>query len=67
MNFVTFNINRRERTGRTEVLASPATNAAGLVDSRNSWRFLVIGVGRNHLDGSYRTVLGTVATVHTVC
>lgn len=62
MNFVTFYIDGREWTAWAKVLTSTTTDATLLVDDwnlRTAWVFLVY---RNHLDGTSRTVAGTVAT-----
>ena len=66
MLFVTFDVDSREGTRRTQIFAGSAANAAGLVDGRDVGRLLVVRIAGNHLDGSHRTVACTVATLHTV-
>ena len=66
MHFVSFNVDGREGTCRTQVLAGATAYAAGLVDGGDVGRRLVVGVGGYHLDGTLRTVACTVAARHTV-
>jgi hypothetical protein len=66
MLFVTFDVDGREGTRRTQILAGSTANAAGFVDGRDIGRLLVIRIARNHLNGSHRTVACTVATLHTI-
>ena len=66
MYFVTFDVDGREGTRRTDVLTGSAANAGSLVDSRNHGRFLIILVKGHHLDGTSGTVTGTVAALHLI-
>ena len=64
--FASFHIYGGERPGRAEVLASSASDAVILIDGRNLRRFLIIWVAGNHLDGSSRTMSGTVTAFNTI-
>lgn len=65
MNFVAFHINRAERSGRAEVLASTAADACLSVDDRNARS--IGSVGRfHHLNGAHRAVAGAVSAFDTI-
>lgn len=66
MHFIPFHVNRAERTCRTKVLASPATDATLHVDSRDLRRIGIACIRRYHLNGSRRAMPGTVAAFHTI-
>ena len=66
MHFVTFYIDGRIRTCRTQILTGTTADAACLVDSGNIRRFLVVWVAGYHLNGAYRTVACTVAAFYTI-
>ena len=66
MHFVTFDIDGREGSRRTDVLTGTTTNTGCLVDGRHHRRLLVILIKRHHLDSSSWTVTGTVAARHLV-
>ena len=61
-----FHIDRRERTGRTEVLTSTAADAHGLVDSRDAGAPLILWVEGHHLDGTRGAYAGTMAALHLI-
>lgn len=67
MHLVSFNVNRAERTSRTQVFARSATDATRLVDGRYFRRMLVVGVERHHCDCPGRTMACAIATLHAVC
>ena len=64
--FVPFYINGTERTCRTKILASPATDTTFHIHNRNLQRIRIICIGRNHRNRSRRTMPGTVATRHLI-
>ena len=66
MYFVSFDNDGREGTRRTDILTGAAADASLFVDGRHHGRLLVVLVEHHHLDGSRRTVAGTVATLHAV-
>ena len=66
MHFVTFDIDGREGSRRTDILTGTTTDTGSLIDSGHHRRLLIILVERHHLDSSCRTVTGTVATRHIV-
>ena len=66
MHLVSFYIDSRERTCGTQIFAGATAYAACIIDSRNVGRCLVVGVAGHHLNGTNRTMAGTVATLHTV-
>lgn len=66
MHFIPFHVNRAERTCRTKVLASPATDATLHIDSRDLRRIGIACIRRYHLNGSRRAMPGTVAAFHTI-
>lgn len=66
MHFIPFHVNRAERTCRTKVLASPATDTPLHIDGRNFERIGIARIRRYHLYGSCRTMAGAVATFHTI-
>ena len=65
MYFVSFHINRTERSGRAEVLTSATAYALVLVHGRHLhravWTFVVY-----HLDGSRRAMAGAIAATDAV-
>ena len=61
-----FHIDGAEGTGRTEVLASTATDTTLGVDNGYLHRMLVGSITGHHLDGSCRTMAGTIATIHPI-
>ena len=65
MHFITFNINRAERSGGAEVLAGAAADAFVFVHGRHLHRSVRTFVVY-HLDGSRRAMAGTVAAAHAV-
>ena len=67
MHLVSFNVNRAERTSRTQVFARSAAYATRLVDGRYFRRMLVIGVKRHHGYCPGGTMARTVAALHAVC
>ena len=67
MYFVSFDVDGRERTRRTNIFAGSTADTSGIVDGRNHWRFLVVLIEWNHLDSTRRTMAGTVAALHLVC
>ena len=67
MHLVSFDVNRAERTRRTQVFARSATYAACLVDGRYFQRMLVVGVERHHCDCPSGTMACAVAALHAVC
>ena len=66
MHFVTFDIDGAERTRRTEVFASSATDAAFGVDNGYLERTGVGSILRNHLDGACRAMAFAIAAGHAV-
>ena len=66
VNFMSLDIDGRERTGRTKVLAGATAYAPGLVDHGNHGREFVRFVELYHLDGTHRTMPFAVAAFHTV-
>ena len=65
VHFISFHINRAERSGRAEVLAGAAADAFVFVHGRHlhgSVRTFVV----YHLDGSCRAMAGAVAAAHAV-
>ena len=66
MNFVTFYIDSAERTRRTKVFASTATDTTFGIDYRYLQGLRIVGILRNHLDSTSRTVTGTVAALLTI-
>ena len=63
---MSFYINGREWTGRTNIFACTTTNACVFVDSGDARTWLVIGIRKYHLDGAGWTVTSTVATTYTI-
>lgn len=63
MYFVPLYVNGRQGTYRAQMLAGSAADAGLFVDSRDRGRQIIIRIGRQHLDGPYRTVAGAVATL----
>ena len=61
-----FHIDGTEGARRTEVLAGTATDATLGVDNGYPHRMLVSGITGHHLDGSRRTMAGTIATIHPI-
>jgi hypothetical protein len=61
VTIVSFYINGTERAGRAEVFTSSTTDATFGVDRRNSDGIGVFRIGRDHLDGTNRTVAGAIA------
>ena len=55
-----------EGSGRAEVLARTATDAAFNIYRRYFGRIGIVSLKRHHSDCAYRTVTGTVAALHTV-
>ena len=66
MHLMAFDKDGRERTGRTQILASATTDTAALVDSGNEGRLVVFLIQLHHLYRTYRTMAGTVATLHPI-
>ena len=66
MHFVPFDVDGAEGTRGTQILAGSTAYATTLVDGRDVGRLFVVGIGQYHLDGSYRTMTGTVVTTHPV-
>ena len=66
MHLMAFYIDGREGTRRTNILTGTAADTGRLVDSGNQGRLLIVLVERHHLDGSRRTVAGTVAALHLI-
>ena len=66
MSLMSLHIDSAEWTCRTKILTGAATDATFYIDNRNLRRFLIIGLGRNHLYRRYRTMTGTVPAVHTI-
>jgi hypothetical protein len=64
--FVTFDINCREGTCGTKILAGTATDAGSFIDSRNIGTQLVVRIERHHLNGSYGTVTSAVVALHAI-
>ena len=64
MYFIAFYIDSTEGSGRTEVLTGTATDALRLVDHGNIV-FFVTFIG-HHLNGTRRTMTGTVVTTHII-
>ena len=50
MHFVSFDVDGREGTGGTQILAGSAADATALVDGGDIGRLFVVGVARNHID-----------------
>ena len=67
MHFMSFYMNSRKGTHRTQILAGSTANAGVFVDSRNRGRQFVVRVRGNHLYGSRRTVACAVATLCLAC
>lgn len=65
MDLVALNIDGREGTSGTKVLARTTADTTALVDHRNLGTRL-IAIGTNHLDSTTRTMAGTVATRMTI-
>ena len=65
VHFISFHINRAERSGRAEVLAGAAANAFDLVHGRHLHRAVRAFVV-HHRDGSRRAVAGAIATTDTI-
>ena len=63
---MSFHINGTEGTGRTEVFAGTATDAAFRVDGRKLERVGVLGVRRYHGDGTCGTMACTVTAFHLI-
>ena len=63
---MSFHIDGTEGTGRTEVFASTATDAAFCVDGWELERIGVLGVRRYHGDGTCGTMARTVTAFHLV-
>ena len=66
VHFVTFDIDGAERTRRTEVFASSATDAAFGVDNGYLERTRVGSILRNHLNGACRAMAFAIAAGHAV-
>ena len=66
MHLMPFHVNRTERPRRTQVLASPATDATGLVHDGQLARSGIPRGRRHHLYRPGRTVAGTVAAFHAI-
>ena len=69
MVFVTFYIDSAERTCRTQVFASTATDTAFRIDNRDHYGlvlFAVTAVERNHLYSSDRTMSSTIPAIYSV-
>jgi hypothetical protein len=66
MYFMPLYIDGRERTRGTHILTGTAAYATALVDSGDRGRQVVVGVKGHHLDGTGRTMAGTVAALHAV-
>ena len=66
MHFVPFDVDGAEGTRGTQILAGSTAYATTLVDGRDVGRLFVVGVARNHIDGTRRTVARTVAALHTI-
>ena len=63
---MSFDIDCAEGACRTEILAGSATDAPLFVHDRNLWRTGVAGIRRHHLNGTGRTVPGTVSAFYSV-
>ena len=61
-----FHIDSRQRTRRTKVLASAATDASFDIDSRYLQGFRIIRIRYNHFYRIRRTMPGTVTAFNTV-
>ena len=59
-------INGAERTGRTQILASSASDASLGIDYGNPVTFETVGILFDHLNGAYGTMTSTVSATHTV-
>lgn len=77
MVFVTFYIDRAERTCRTQVFASTATDTAFRIDDRDHYGLVlfavfatssmaVTAVERNHLYSSDRTMSSTIPAIYSI-
>lgn len=66
MDFVTFYINRTERTSRTKVFARSATYTLRIIYNGNLQRIRRRGIRRNHLYGIARTMSCTITAFHSV-
>ena len=64
--FVSFDIDRTERTRRAKVFARAAADAPLFVHNGDFRRIRRIGIGRNHRNGSRRTMASAVAAIHPV-
>ena len=67
MGLMSLYINGTERACRTKIFTGSATDATLFIHDRESGRIRDSGHGRHHLDGSRRTMTGTVSAFHTVC
>ena len=67
MGLVTLYVNGTERACRTKIFTGSATDATLFIHDREPGRIRNSGHGRHHLNGSRRTMTGTVSTFHTVC
>ena len=66
MHLMAFDKDGWERTGRTQILTSATTDTPALVDSGNEGRLVVFLIQLHHLYRTYRTMAGTVATLHAI-
>ena len=66
MPFVSFYIDGAEGTGRAEVLARAAADAALGVDGRELERVGIVGIRRHHGDGLRGAMAGAVVTCHLI-
>ena len=66
MYFVSFYMNRRERSCRAEVLTCTASDTSLFVHNRNPWRPWVVRILPYHADRTGRTVSCTVAAAYIV-
>ena len=66
MNFVALHVDRTQRTARAQRLARAAADAHLLVDHGDLLGSRVVGIQRNHRDGTRRTMPCAVAALLTV-
>ena len=66
MHLVSFDHNRRERTGWTNILTGTTAYASLLVDGWYVGGLLVVLIQWHHLDGTSWAVAGTVTAFHPI-
>lgn len=66
MIFMSLDVNCTEGARRAEILTSPASDTALVVDNGDFRRLGIIGIRRHHSDGPDRASTCAIATLHTV-